>query len=60
MRLAPAVGETHEFRDHLRIVGRVVDDDIKELLATLLAYPDVEPGWTPPKATSVHSAAEPH
>lgn len=51
----PAVAENLIQRVYREAVGRVVDDKIKELLATLLAYPDVEPGWAPPKATSVQS-----
>jgi len=31
-------------------VGRVVDEKTKELLAGLLAYPDVKPEWKAPKA----------
>jgi transcriptional regulator with XRE-family HTH domain len=33
-------------------VGRVVDEKTKALLATLMAYPDVEPAWTTPIALS--------
>jgi transcriptional regulator with XRE-family HTH domain len=51
----PGVAESLIQRVYRESVGRVVDDKIKELLTTLLAYPDVEPDWTPPKATSVQS-----
>lgn len=34
-------------------VGRVVDEKTKELLAALLAYPDVKPEWKNPKVTSI-------
>ncbi len=33
-------------------VGRVVDEEIRELLAALLAYPDVKTEWKAPKALS--------
>jgi hypothetical protein len=32
-------------RVHRESVGRVVDDTIKQLLAALLAYPDVKREW---------------
>jgi transcriptional regulator with XRE-family HTH domain len=51
------VAESLIQRVYREAVGRVVDDRIKELLATLLSFPDVEPDWTPPKATSVQSVA---
>ena len=51
----PTVAESLIQRVYRESVGRVVDDKIKELLTALLTYPDVEPGWTPPKATSVQS-----
>jgi hypothetical protein len=52
----PAVAESLIQRVYREAVGRVVDDKIKELLKALLAYPDVEPGWTVPKAPSLQSA----
>jgi len=51
----PAIAESLIQRVYREAVGRVVDDKTKELLSALLAYPDVEPGWTPPMATSVQS-----
>lgn len=53
----PAVAESLIQRVHREAVGRVVDHEVKELLSALLAYPDVEPGWTAPKAMSAESAA---
>jgi hypothetical protein len=35
------------------LVGRVVDDKTKELVTALLAYPNVETDWIPPKAARV-------
>lgn len=52
----PAVAESLILRVHRESVGRVVDDRIKELLATLLAYPDVAPDWRQPAAMSTQSA----
>jgi transcriptional regulator with XRE-family HTH domain len=49
----PSVAESLIQRVYRESVGRVVDDKTKELLTALLAYPDVEPGWTPPKAASI-------
>lgn len=37
-------------------VGRVVDDKTKELLAALLAYPDVKPEWKNPKVANLASS----
>ena len=51
----PAVAESLIQRVYWESVGRVVDDKLKELLAALLAYPDIEPAWTPPSATSIQS-----
>jgi transcriptional regulator with XRE-family HTH domain len=48
----PTVAESLIQRVYRESVGRVVDDKTKELLAALLAYPDVEPGWSRPKAAS--------
>lgn len=52
----PSVAESLIQRVYREAVGRVVDEKVKELLTILLAYPDVEPGWSPPKATSLQSA----
>jgi transcriptional regulator with XRE-family HTH domain len=52
----PTVAESLIQRVYRETVGRVVDDKTKDLLTALLAYPDVEPDWTPlPKTTSVQS-----
>lgn len=51
----PAVAESLIQRVYREAVGRVVDDKLKELLAALLDYPDIEPAWTPPSATSIQS-----
>ncbi|MDB5621096.1 helix-turn-helix domain-containing protein [Tardiphaga sp.] len=51
----PTVAESLIQRVYRETVGRVVDDKIKELLTSLLAYPDVEPDWTQPKTTRVQS-----
>jgi transcriptional regulator with XRE-family HTH domain len=51
----PVVAESLIQRVYRESLGRVVDDKTRELLTALLAYPDVEPGWTPPNATSVQS-----
>ncbi|GGF07233.1 transcriptional regulator [Aliidongia dinghuensis] len=51
----PRVAQSLIERVYREAVGRVVDDKIKELLAALLAYPEVEPGWAPPKATSIQA-----
>jgi transcriptional regulator with XRE-family HTH domain len=40
-------------------VGHLVDDKTQELLAALLAYPDVSPEWKTPKATGRPSARTP-
>ncbi|GLS18176.1 transcriptional regulator [Labrys miyagiensis] len=53
----PTVAESLIQRVYREAVGRVVDDRIRELLASLLAFPNVEPDWTPPKAASVQSVA---
>ena len=37
-------------------IGRVVDEKTKQLLAALLAYPDVDPAWKNPKVTSIAPA----
>lgn len=52
----PAVAESLIQRVCRESVGRVVDDKTKDLLSALLSYPDIEPGWTAPKATSVPPA----
>ena len=52
----PTVAQSLIQRVYRESVGRVVDDQIKELLAALLAYGDGEPGWTPPKAMGAQSA----
>jgi transcriptional regulator with XRE-family HTH domain len=52
----PAVAESLIQRVYRESVGRVIDDKTKELLASVLAYPDVKPHWPPPKPTSVQSA----
>ncbi|KQR78564.1 transcriptional regulator [Burkholderia sp. Leaf177] len=36
-------------RVHREAVGRVIDDKTRDLLASLLAYPDVKTGWTSPE-----------
>ncbi len=51
----PIVAESLIQRVYRESVGRVVDDKTRELLTALLVYPDVEPGWTLPKATSARS-----
>lgn len=48
----PAVARSLIQRVHREAVGRIIDDKVKELLAALLAYPDVEPAWTSPEAAS--------
>jgi transcriptional regulator with XRE-family HTH domain len=40
-------------RVHREAVGRVVDEKTRALLATLCAYPDVEPEWRTPKVLSI-------
>ena len=40
-------------------VGRLVDDKTQELLAALLAYPDVSPEWKTPNATGRRPARTP-
>ncbi len=40
-------------RVHREAVGRTVDEKTKELVATLLAYPDVKREWEAPTATGV-------
>lgn len=40
-------------------VGHLVDDKTKELLAALLAYPDVSPQWKTPKASGRPAARTP-
>jgi transcriptional regulator with XRE-family HTH domain len=52
----PTVAQSLIQRVYREAVGRVVDDQIKELLSALLAYPGVEPGWTAPKPASVQPA----
>ncbi len=37
-------------RVHREAVGRVIDEKTRELLADLLAYPDVRPDWKAPEA----------
>jgi hypothetical protein len=49
----PAVAESLIQRVYRESVGRIVDDRTKELLASLLAFPEVEP---PPMAADVQSA----
>jgi transcriptional regulator with XRE-family HTH domain len=44
----PAVAESLIQRVTRESVGRVLDDKTRELLARLLSYPDVEPGWQSP------------
>ncbi len=39
-------------RVHRESVGRTVDSKTRDLLAALLAYPDVEPAWTSPNASA--------
>ena len=51
-----AVAESLIQRVYREAIGRVVDDKVKDLLSSLLAYPDVESGWTVPKATNVQPA----
>ena len=51
----PRVADSLIQRVYREAVGRVVDDKIKTLLAELLAYPEVAPGWTPPQATGVEA-----
>ena len=49
----PAVAESLIQRVYRESVGRIVDDRTKELLASLLAFPDVEP---PPMAAGMQAA----
>jgi transcriptional regulator with XRE-family HTH domain len=49
----PAVAESLIQRVYRESVGRVIDEETKELLSALLAYPSVEPNWAAPKATGV-------
>jgi transcriptional regulator with XRE-family HTH domain len=44
-------------RVYREAVGRVIDEKTKELLAALLAYPNVKADWKTPKATSVMPVA---
>lgn len=44
----PGVARSLVQRVHREALGGVVDDRLKDLLKALLAYPDVEPAWTPP------------
>ena len=37
-------------------VGHVIDDKTRVLLAELLAYPDVQPGWKSPRSVSATDA----
>jgi hypothetical protein len=53
----PRVAKSLIERVYREAVGRVVDDKIRELLAALLAYPEVEPGWASPTATSAQAIA---
>jgi len=52
----PAVAESLIQRVHREAVGRVVDNETRELLAALRAYPDVDPRWSSPKATNTRAA----
>jgi transcriptional regulator with XRE-family HTH domain len=51
----PTVAKSLIQRVYREAVGRVADDKIKELLAALMAYQDVEPAWVAPKATNVQA-----
>lgn len=51
----PSVAESLIQRVYREAVGRVIDDRAKELLAALMAYPDVEPAWASPKATDAQA-----
>lgn len=53
----PAVAESLIQRVHREAVGRVVDDRIKDLLAALMAYPDVEPAWASLAAADIQGPA---
>ena len=53
----PTVAASLIQRVYREAVGRVIDDKIKELLAALMAYPDVEPAWASPKAASAQAVA---
>jgi transcriptional regulator with XRE-family HTH domain len=44
----PQVAQSLIQRVYRESVGQVIDEKTKALLATLLAYPDVEPCWHPP------------
>jgi transcriptional regulator with XRE-family HTH domain len=48
----PSVAKSLFERVYRESVGRVIDEKTKELLAALLAYPDVKPEWKTPKALS--------
>lgn len=43
-------------RVHRESVGRVIDDKTRELLASLLAYPDVKSSWTSPEMLNAGAA----
>jgi transcriptional regulator with XRE-family HTH domain len=51
----PRVAESLIQRVYRESVGRVIDERIKELLGSLLAYPEVETEWIPPKETTVQA-----
>ncbi len=51
----PAVAKSLIERVYRESVGRVVDDQTRELLDMLLAYPDVQPEWKSPNATGGES-----
>ncbi len=48
----PEVAASLLQRIYRESIGRVVDDQTRELLAQLLAYPDVDPRWRKPEAPS--------
>ena len=52
----PAVAQSLIQRVYREAVGRVIDDRSGELLAALLAYPDVEPAWISPEAATPQAA----
>lgn len=40
-------------RVHRESIGRVVDDNTRELLSALMAYPDVQPDWKSPASWAI-------
>ena len=51
----PSVAQSLIQRVYRESVGRVIDDRIRELLAALLSYPEVETAWISPEATGVQA-----